>query len=187
MIMFLLLLLFTGEAEGTDSTVYMIRHGEKKSTFGCLNDQGLARARAICNIFDGMPSPLHETFETPQALYANHYDDPIDCERCRQTLLPISQHLRLPINFNYGYTSKLGGNQRAADAIRLHTHNTTNILVAWEHVNIKYLTADLGVDRNSIPTWSGSDFDTVYILRFTDGTLHSFSIAHENYTAPIIG
>ena len=43
------------------------------------------------------------------------------------------------------------------------------ILTAWEHVNIQYLTAALGVDTGSIPPWSNDDYDTCYVLAYGAG------------------
>jgi hypothetical protein len=146
-------------AAGANRTIFVIRHGEKTWGLGCLNAQGQARASALPSLFNGQPSPSHATFATPETLFANHYDDPIDCERCKQTLTPISQTLGLPLIFDYGcaraltraaaraatqsrthcgrYPFWLGGNSRAASAIL--QSNASTVLVAWEHVNIQYL------------------------------------------------
>ena len=45
------------------------------------------------------------------------------------------------------------------------------VLVAWEHVNIQYLVRDLGVAKEKIPTWSDSDYDTVYALQASAATV----------------
>ena len=92
-----------------DSTIYIIRHGEKTWAAGCLNDRGEARAASLPNVFNGKPSATHDTFAAPQALFANQYTDPLDCQRCQQTLAPISNATGLPIIFDYGYPKKLGG------------------------------------------------------------------------------
>ena len=92
------------------------------------------------------------------------YDDPVDCERCKQTLEPIAAALNLPLIFDYGYPAKLGGNLLAASAIRNASLAAGVVLVAWEHLNIQYLTADLGVPTAKIPHWEDSDYDTVYTL-----------------------
>jgi|EP00966_Prymnesium_polylepis_P080076 hypothetical protein len=125
------------------STIYIIRHGEKTSRNGCLNDRGKARANSLLSTFSGKPSPGHRTFLQPTSLFANHYDDIIDCERCRQTLQPISTALSLPIVFAYGFVPWEGGNQLAASAIRDASLSSPVILVAWESQNIQYLTAHL--------------------------------------------
>jgi hypothetical protein len=181
----LLQLLSLSVDAGNTSTVYVIRHGEKNWMLGCLSAQGQQRASALPGIFNGKPSGSHETFATPGALFANHYDDGIDCERCKQTLTPISQSLGLPIIFDYGYSKKLGGNQAAAEAILRFTQNTTTVLVAWEHVNIQFLVANLGVDKSLIPHWKDSDYDTVYKLTFEAGGSPFFLVSHENFTSSI--
>jgi hypothetical protein len=167
-----------------DSTVYIIRHGEKKTPIGCLNGAGEARAAALVDIFNGESSPEHETFTTPKAIFANNYDDHIDCERCTQTVTPIATALALPLNNSYGYNKKLGGNQGAATAIKGALKITGGpVLVAWEHINIQYLTADLGVDKAKIPSWANADYDSVYVLTFDSSqALTSFHHAAENYT-----
>ena len=88
----------------------------------------------------------------------------------------------------YGYNKKLGGNQAAADAMKAALARTSPILTAWEHVNIQYLTADLGVDKAQIPEWKGSDYDTCYVLTFDAATmaLTDFRIAAENYQPPLL-
>ena len=39
------------------ATVYIVRHGEKLSRLGCLNEAGHARATNFVNVFNGQPSP----------------------------------------------------------------------------------------------------------------------------------
>ena len=77
-------------APAGSNTIYVIRHGEKTSVVGCLNGAGEARAAALVDIFNGEASTRHETFGTPKSIFANNYDDHIDCERCTQTVKPIA-------------------------------------------------------------------------------------------------
>lgn len=58
------------------------------------------------------------------------------------------------------------------------------MLVAWEHVNIQYLTEDLGVSKDKIPSWSDSDFDTVYELTFEAGLMTGFRVSAQNFSVP---
>jgi len=55
-------------------------------------------------------SPHHETFRTPDAIFANLYDDPIDCERCIETVTPIAQNLSLSVNSSFGFEYYVSGN-----------------------------------------------------------------------------
>jgi hypothetical protein len=57
------------------------------------------------------------------------------------------------------------------------------VLAAWEHINIQYLAEDLGVGRELIPAWAGSNYDSVYVLQYNaaDLSLTSFHTAAENF------
>lgn len=167
-------------------TIYVIRHGEKNLPWSCLNADGQARANALPTIFNGENSTNHETFEVPKEIFANRYDDPIDCERCIETVTPISKHLGLPINSTFGYPPWIGGNKGGAAAMKEHLAQTSPILTAWEHNNINFLAEDLGVPSSQLPHWSSTDFDTVYVVKFTASSggvaFSSFHTAHENFT-----
>lgn len=53
-------------------------------------------------------------------------------------------------------------------------------IVSWVDY---YLTNDLGVDKSSIPTWPGTDCDTIYVLQFdANASLLSFRVSAENVT-----
>ena len=57
-------------------------------------------------------------------------------------------------------------------------HTLACHMVAWEHVNIQYLTADLGVSKD----WHGTDYDGVYVLDLDEqGNLIKFTAAAQNY------
>ena len=130
---------------------------------------------------------LHCSAQVPNAIFANRYDDPIDCERCIQTVTPIAKHLGLKINSTYGYPPWIGGNSKAAAAMKEQLAVSFNILTAWEHNNIKYLSEDLGVAKSQIPDWPSTDFDSVYVLTFNDSmSLSSFHVAHENVTTGLL-
>jgi len=164
-----------------ENTVYIIRHGEKKWTLGCLNDQGQARAQNLITVFNG------ETFGTPKAIFAHWYHDPVDCERCQQTVAPLVDSTGVTPDFTHGGgqpgTGPNGGNVGAAAAIKAALNATGGpVLAAWEHVNIQYLTEDLGVSQETIPSWAGSDYDSVYALEFDDSLeLKTFTASHQNF------
>ena len=144
---------------GSNSTVYIIRHGEKTWGGGCLNIQGQERANHLPALFG-----KGGKFQTPSALFANKYNAQPDCERCWLTVQSLAQALKLPVDFEHGYPKELGGNEDAARAIRLAATMHSVILASWEHHNIQYLTADLGVPKSQIPSWPHDDFDTVYVV-----------------------
>ena len=167
-------------SNSTQSTIYIIRHGEKKWALGCLNSAGEHRANLLPAIFN------NKIFLTPNHIFANYYDDHIDCERCIQTVTPIAKALNLSVNSTYGYNKWLGGNQLASETFRAvisRASTPTTILVAWEHINIKPLTEALGVGSDQIPAWKGTDYDTIYILQFNaTGHVVNFHVSAENIT-----
>jgi len=179
-----MMLVLLAAASAADSTVYIIRHGEKTFGGGCLNIQGQERANNLFNIFNG------ERFAAPTAIFANNYyggasSDPgsANCERCWLTVQPLAQHLHLSVAFNNGYPEALGGNQGGADAIKRAAQNHSTILVSWEHYNIQFLATDLGVPKSQIPDWSGEDYDSVYVLNLTStGALSGFQVKAQSYT-----
>jgi len=90
--------------------------------------------------------------------------------------------LNLAINSTYGYPPWIGGNTKAAAALKQQLAMHSPILTAWEHNSIKGLCEDLGVPESQIPDWHSSDFDSVYVLNFTKAmVLSSFHTAHEAF------
>ena len=73
-------LLQFGSGLSDESTIYLIRHGEKVSSDGCLSKKGKERADHLVKIFDG------SKFSTPNALFAYYYDKKSECERCLETV-----------------------------------------------------------------------------------------------------
>ena len=149
--------------------IYIIRHGEKKWSLGCLNGTGESRAKNLISVFNG------SRFSTPRMIFANRYDDPIDCERCVQTVTPLAEHLSLRINNTYGYPPWIGGNSKAAGVIKqvsMSLPTGSAVLAAWEHVNIQFLAQDLGVPKSEIPSWDGSNYGQyiccIYIIYIYD-------------------
>uniref|UniRef100_A0A6C0FB82 PLD phosphodiesterase domain-containing protein n=1 Tax=viral metagenome TaxID=1070528 RepID=A0A6C0FB82_9ZZZZ len=167
----------------TEYIVYIVRHGEKQSKTGSLNSRGQARARNLINVFNG------ERFAKPNALYAHHYGNYIDKERCEELIKPISEHLKLPVNNKYGYLHPPGmGNTRAGEDILKTLRSKNIILVVWEHNNIQLLTHALGVgselNRSAIPEWPSEDFDTIYELHYNKPSkegLYKFTVSKQNF------
>ena len=163
----------------SNSTVYIIRHGEKTWGAGCLNIQGQERAESLQLTF----GPGSARFATPTAIFANKYQSPPNCERCWLTVHSLAQNLSVPIDFDHGYPAAIGGNQGAADAMKAAAKSHSVILASWEHYNIQFLTADLGVPKKSIPNWGSDDFDSVYVVTLDSdtGALLDFRVDAQQY------
>lgn len=137
------LLLLVGVGASARSTVYIIRHGEKTFHAGCLDIQGQERANNLQNVFSGT-----RNFSRPTAIFANKYNYQPECERCWLTVQAIAQNLSLTVNFEHGYMKSVGGNKQAAQAIVATAMTEPVILVSWEHYNIQFLAAALGVAKS---------------------------------------
>ena len=163
----------------SNSTVYIIRHGEKTWGAGCLNIQGQERAESLQLTF----GPGQKRFATPTAIFANKYQSPPNCERCWLTVHSLAQNLSVPIDFDHGYPAAIGGNQGAADALKVAAKSHAVILASWEHYNIQFLTADLGVPKKSVPNWGSDDFDSVYVVTLASdtGALLDFRVDAQQY------
>ena len=154
------------------------------SALSPLAIQGQERANHLYRVFDGSRLAL------PSKIFANNYyegagsdPDRANCERCWLTVQPLAQHLHLSVAFEHGFPEALGGNKAAATAIKRAAQNHSVVLAAWEHVNIQFLTADLGVPKSQIPHWRAEDYDTVYIVNLTaSGALRSFGVHAQSYT-----
>jgi len=168
------------QAAPSNSVVYIIRHGEKTWGGGCLNPPGQERSNILKNIFNNIPSANHSTFAVPTQIFADQYNDGTNCERTWLTVEPLAQHLNLTLSFDHGHTFN-GGNAASAAAIIKASLTQPVILASWEHINIQYLTADLGVDKSLIPAWQDADYDTVYQLAYQDGVVTNFTVHAQNY------
>merc|ERR1712217_836417 len=98
-------------------------------------------------------------FGVPKAIFANWYDDPIDCERCLQTISPLADALRLDVDHTHGGNhpgkGPGDGNAGAALAIKRALRSTGGpVLAAWESANIHYLATELGVI--DAPKWQNN-------------------------------
>ncbi|OHX14013.1 histidine phosphatase family protein [Chromobacterium sphagni] len=159
-----ILLLLAAHANAATETIVMIRHGEKPDQgLGQLTCQGLNRALAL-------PRVLTSAFGTPDAIFApdpatqvsdsgsNYY-----YVRPLATIEPTAISLGMPVNTGYGFTQT---SDLAAKLTGAGYANAT-VFVAWEHKKIvtlaKQIFADLKQSAN-IPSWSGSDFDSIYVI-----------------------
>ena len=122
-------------------------------------------------------------FATPTAIFANKYQSPPNCERCWLTVHSLAQNLSVPIDFDHGYPAAIGGNQGAADALKKAAQSHSVVLASWEHYNIQFLTADLGVKKSDIPNWGSDDFDSVYVVTLASdtGALLDFRVDAQQY------
>lgn len=145
-----------------NTTVLIVRHAEKPDVGRELNAQGQQRAAAYADYF--APLKLADETLTPQRLIATA-DSPQSI-RPRQTLIPLSQRLQLPIEqpFANNDVDKLVSQLRDSNQAK-------TILIAWHHGQINKLIGAFGGNGPALigqPKWPVGVYDWLIVLRFDD-------------------
>ncbi|MFJ2479740.1 flagellar basal body-associated protein FliL [Pseudomonas sp. NPDC087598] len=143
-------------------TVLIVRHAEKPEVGRELNARGEQRAAAYADYFASLK--LDGQTLTPQRLIATA--DSAESIRPRQTLIPLSQRLQLPIEQPYtnGDYDKLVAQLRKSNQAQ-------TVLIAWHHGHINKLIAAFGGDGPALigqPKWPVDVYDWLIVLRFDD-------------------
>jgi len=139
--------------------VVLIRHGEKGSEPIHLSEAGFTRADYLARYFSEYRPPVAR-------LYASDPRTPPYVQREVETLIPLSQKIKLPIISNF---SKADSMQLAEDIFRnLKSLCGKSILISWDHCNIPRLARYLGCNASMCrECWSDHDFDSVFRLTYT--------------------
>jgi hypothetical protein len=163
-------------------TIVLIRHGEKPLLgLGQLDCRGLNRALAL-------PDVLIPKFGKANLIYApnpagkvHDLGGAFDYVRPLITIEPTAVRLGLPVNCDFQFEDTKG---LAADLLS-PSHAGKVIFVAWEHRKLNEMVKDIvrenGADPSQVPDWPESDYDRIYILRFSPDThTINFAVDHEN-------
>lgn len=183
-----------------DGTVYMIRHGEKQSrsssnsafrshlrsplslpvdlihehrvrdrdSKGCESSKGMERAHALHDIFK-------DKFHLPDYIYAYHYSH--ECQRTTQTITPLAESLGLEVDVMAHADDSAG----AVKEFISRLSSADNIVACWEHNHILKVAESFGVPSHKIPSWHGSNYDTVFIFTIKSGKLVDFKVSAEDF------
>ena len=166
-------------------TIVFMRHGEKlPDGLGQLSPAGFQRALAL-------PKLLLGKFGTPAFIFAPNPAIQKDDDgtlysyvRPLATIEPTAVACHLPVNTQLGYqdTAALDG-----ELLKSRYRNAL-IFVAWEHHNledaVRHLVTSFGGDAKAVPKWHSDDFDSLYIVRITDGKSVDFTIGQEGLNPP---
>jgi len=157
-------------ADGTQTLVFL-RHGEKPAGgLGQLNCQGLNRALRLAAL-------LPEKFGKADYVFAanptrnveeGEFDNSYSYIRPLMTIGPTAIKLGLPVNieFSANDTSEL------ADELLDDKYHNATVYTAWSHGYLPELINRVaeqasGEERAIIDDWTGSDFDSLYVLTLT--------------------
>lgn len=143
-----------------DTTVLIVRHGEKPDSGPGLSPEGEARAQAYVAYFQ--PFMLDGTSFRPDMLVASA--DSKNSARERLTLTPLSQALKLPIDQRFADREV----QNLVTALSTESHGKS-ILIAWHHGQLAKLIKAFGADPKALlpnGRWPDDVFNWVVVLRF---------------------
>lgn len=151
-----------------DSIIVIVRHGEKPvQGLGQLTCQGLNRSLALAPL-------LLSRYGNPVAIYAPNpalqkKDNGIPYAYVRPlaTIEPLAIRVGLPVNVELGMTDI------EPLAARLLALPTGIQIVAWEHhwgeSLARQLLSQLGGNPKDVPRWDDADFDSVFVIRASEG------------------
>jgi hypothetical protein len=148
----------------TPAYVVVIRHGEKPRDRDAkhLSPAGEERARRLVD-FVKNNSELAQ-IGTPQILIATHPTEDGGGLRTRETLVPLSEALKLPVEIPYesDHPKRL-----ASMLLSEKRYESKNILISWTHEHIPALIKALGIQP--APAEMGDDvYDLVYVISYSE-------------------
>jgi hypothetical protein len=166
----------------TVETIVAIRHGEKpRGGKGQLNCRGLNRALAL-------PDVLLAKYGTPQFIFAPNPSQIADGNpdyyyvRPLVTIEPTAIRCGLPVNTKFGFLEI----EKLEKELQKAKYQKATIFVAWEHGLLdkfaKNMVKDNGGDVKQVPNWPNSDYDTIFVFKFTADNgrkQFSYAIDHE--------
>ena len=176
------------QTPGTE-TIVMVRHGEKPKpeARGQLNCRGLNRALALPSVLArfGKPAaifaadPSKETSEGDPLPFATKYS----YVRPLATIEPYAIAQGMPVNSEIAATD-IKGLQK--ELLKPDFANSL-VVVAWEHIEARRFAEEMLKSfgqKDIVPRWLNSDYETIYIFRITTGadkkrTLN-FTVEHED-------
>jgi len=87
------------------------------------------------------------------------------------TVEPTAIKFGMPVDTRFGYQD-IG---KLQNALEKPEYKDATVLIGWEHKQIVKLARNIlkaeGGDKAAVPTWDGTDFDSIYVVRITrDGS-----------------
>jgi hypothetical protein len=156
-----------GMAGPADTTLLIIRHGEKPAHGRGLDAAGRLRAQAYVPWFSQLS--LAGRHAAPSALYASA--DTRNSARERLTLAPLALALGEPIQLRFGEDQV----QALAAHLRANPVSGGTVLICWHHGRMPKLLRALGADPAELlpqGRWPDAVFDWLIVLRYdADGRL----------------
>lgn len=163
-------------SELRNATVLIIRHAEKPDTGKHLAPAGVQRALAYVSFFrslklDAHPVKLDHLFAAQESK---------NSDRCRETLLPLSNalHLKIHSSFDLSEAGRLANKAR-------RTYSGETVLICWHHGAIPELLKAFGADPKTLlprGMWPDDVFGWLIVLRYDGQGKLSGHVYNENVT-----
>lgn len=158
----LLLLVGLQNVLARPAQVILLRHAEKPAGESevHLSERGRARARALVSLLT--TNALLQTHGPPVALFAPRFTQHGHSRRPYETLQPLAEHLKLPIQTpcaaqDYGALAQRLRQDPACDG--------KTVVVCWVHDFLPNLARALGVNPQPAP-WKARVYDRVWVVTY---------------------
>jgi hypothetical protein len=151
-----------GQAPQPPATILLIRHGEKPETGIHLSEAGVARSKAIPQLFGGASAAAPHNLPKPDFLFATRAGKNSDREV--DTLLPLSEALKMPISH------EVADKDYATLATELLSGRYAGkvVLVCWHHGSLPEFAKALGATP-PYDKWPDTQFDRVWRIDYSGG------------------
>jgi hypothetical protein len=161
---------FARPIDGVQTLVFM-RHAEKPADgLGQLNCQGLNRAIDLATLLPKRYGKADYVFaaDPSRQVEEGADDDAYSYVRPLMTINPSAIKLGLPINLEYSANDT----RALANELTDDKYHSSTIYTAWSHGYLPELinsvaSKALGEKTTLTEDWSGSDFDSLYVLTLT--------------------
>lgn len=161
---------FARPIDGVQTLVFM-RHAEKPADgLGQLNCQGLNRAIDLATLLPQRYGKADYVFaaDPSRQVEEGADDDAYSYVRPLMTINPSAIKLGLPINLEYSANDT----RALANELTDDKYHSSTIYTAWSHGYLPELinsiaSKALGKKTTLTEDWSGSDFDSLYVLTLT--------------------
>jgi hypothetical protein len=161
---------FARPIDGVQTLVFM-RHAEKPADgLGQLNCQGLNRAIDLATLLPQRYGKADYVFaaDPSRQVEEGADDDGYSYVRPLMTINPSAIKLGLPINLEYSANDT----RALANELTDDKYHSSTIYTAWSHGYLPELinsvaSKALGKKTTLTEDWSGSDFDSLYVLTLT--------------------
>ena len=151
-----------GQGPQPPATILLIRHGEKPETGIHLSEAGVARSKALPQLFGGVGAAAPHNLPRPDFLFATRAGKNSDREV--DTLLPLSEALHMPISH------EVADKDFATLAAELLSGKYAGkvVLVCWHHGSLPEFAKALGATP-PYEKWPETQFDRVWRIDYGSG------------------